>query len=84
VAAVADLRENRRKHLSTVFACDNVYGEFHPMLKDPKVDAVAIFTGAPLHVPYCADVMNAGKHVISAVPSAISLEQCQTLVDAVK
>jgi predicted dehydrogenase len=84
VTAVADLREDRRKHLRTVFSCDNVYGEFHPMLKDPKVDAVAIFTGAPLHVPYCMDVMNAGKHVISAVPAAISLEQCRALVDAVK
>ena len=27
------------------------------MLKDPKVDAVAIFTGAPDHVPHCVDVM---------------------------
>ena len=84
VTAVADFRDDRRKHLSSVFGCDNIYGEFHPMLKDPKVDAVAIFSGAPLHVPYCVDVMNSGKHVISAVPAAISLEQCQTLVDAVK
>ena len=83
VTAVADLREDRRKHLMSAFGCDNVYAEFHPMLKDPKVDAVAIFTGAHLHVPYCADVMNAGKHVISAVPAAISLEQCRSLVDTV-
>ena len=84
VSAVAELRDDRRKHLVETFHCDNAYAEFHPMLKDPKVDAVAIFTGAPSHVPYCVDVMNAGKHVICAVPAAISLEQCQLLVDAVK
>ncbi|MCI0623734.1 MAG: Gfo/Idh/MocA family oxidoreductase [Acidobacteria bacterium] len=84
VTAVSDLREDRRKKLMDKFKCSNAYAEFHPMLKDPKVDAVAIFTGAPDHVPHCVDVMNAGKHSISAVPAAITLEQCQKLVDAVK
>jgi predicted dehydrogenase len=84
VTAVAELRGDRRKHLVETFHCDNAYGEFHPMLKDAKVDAVAMFTGAPSHVPYCIDVMNSGKHVVCAVPAAISLEGCQQLVDAVK
>ena len=84
VTAVADLREDRRKRLMERFDCSNAYEEFHPMLKDAKVDAVAIFTGAPDHVPHCVDVMKSGRHVISAVPAAITLEQCQQLVDAVK
>ena len=54
------------------------------MLKDPVVDAVAIFTGAPSHVPHCVEVMNSGRHVISAVPAATTLEQCQQLLEAVK
>jgi predicted dehydrogenase len=84
VTAVADLRDDRRKGLSQRFKCSNTYGEFHAMLKDSKVDALAMFTGAPSHVPYCIDAMNAGRHVISAVPAAVSLEQCRDLVDAVK
>ncbi len=84
VTAVADLRADRRNLLMEKFHCSNAYAEFHPMLKDPKVDAVAIFTGAPDHVPHCVDVLSAGKHVICAVPAAITLEQCQKLVDAVK
>jgi predicted dehydrogenase len=83
VTAVADLRDDRRKGLSEKFKCSNTYGEFHGMLKDPKVDALAMFTGAPSHVPYCIDTMNAYKHVICAVPAAISLEQCHDLVEAV-
>jgi predicted dehydrogenase len=84
VTAVSDLREDRRKRLTEKFNCQNIYTEFHPMLKDPKVDAVAIFTGAPDHVPHCVDVMNAGKDVISAVPAATTLEQCEKLVETVK
>jgi predicted dehydrogenase len=54
------------------------------MLRDPNVDAVAMFTPAPQHVDDCVDVLNAGKHVVCAVPAAYSLEQCQRLVDTVK
>ena len=59
VSAVAELRDDRRKHLMDIFQCANAYNEFHPMLKDPTVDAVAIFVGAPDHADYCVDVMNA-------------------------
>src|SRR5579885_162194 len=49
VAAVADLRADRRHKMREHFRCNNVYEEFHPMLRDSKVDAVAIWTGAPDH-----------------------------------
>ena len=84
VTAVAELRDDRRRRLEETFQCSNTYGEFHPMLKDSKVDAVAIFTGAPDHVPHCVDVLKSGRHVISAVPAATTLEQCQELADTVK
>jgi predicted dehydrogenase len=84
VTAVADLRDDRRQRLMEQFSCSNAYGEFHPMLADPKVDAVAIFTGAPDHVSHCVDVMNSGRHVLSAVPASTTLEGCRELVDAVK
>jgi len=84
VTAVADLRDDRRKRLTERFDCPNAYGDFRPMLKDAKVDAVAIYTGAPDHVPHAVEVMESGRHVISAVPAAITLEQCRQLVDAVK
>jgi len=84
VTAVADLRGDRRHKLRERYRCNNVYEEFHPMLKDPKVDAVAIWTPAPDHAKHCLDVLNAGKHVISAVPAAMTLEECRQLVDTVK
>jgi predicted dehydrogenase len=84
VTAVADLFDDRREALKKSFRCDNAYTEFHPMLKDPKVDAVALYTYAPDHASQCIDVMKAGKHVVTVIPAAVSLEDCQKLIDTVK
>jgi predicted dehydrogenase len=55
------------------------------MLREARdIDAVAIFTEAPNHVPHCVAALNAGKHVICAVPAAQTLEECRLLVDTVK
>ncbi len=84
VVAVSDLHADRRHRMRERFRCNNVYQEFHPMLRDPQVDAVAIWTGAPDHARHVLDALNAGKHVISAVPAAMTLEECATLVETVK
>ena len=84
VTAVSELRDDRRKLLVERYRCNKAYGDFHEMLGDPNVDAVAMFTPAPQHVDDCVDVLNAGKHVVCAVPAAFTLEQCQRLVDTVK
>jgi predicted dehydrogenase len=84
VTAVSDLRPERRHLLRERYRTKNVYEEFHPMLKDPTVDAVAIWTAAPDHAQHCIDALNAGKHVVCAVPAALTLEDCQRLVDTVR
>lgn len=80
VEAVSDLREDRRKHLMNVYKCDKAYNSLEELIKDPKVDAVAVFSGAPDHVKHSTACMNAGKHVICAVPACISLEQADELL----
>lgn len=80
VAAVSDLRADRRDRLVETYRCDKVYESLEKLILDKSLDAVAVFTGAPDHVRHCAAVMNSDKHVISAVPAAMSLEECQTLI----
>jgi len=48
------------------------------------VDAIALFTQNWLHGPQAAQALRAGKHVYSAVPSAITLEEITALVRAVE
>ncbi len=84
VEAVSDLRENRRKHLQDVYKCGKPYNSLEELIKDKDVDAVAVFTGAPDHVKHSVACMKAGKHVISAVPACISIEQAEELLEAQK
>jgi len=84
VQAVSDLREDRRKALRDTYKCDNVYNSLEELIKDKDVDAVAVFTGAPDHVRHAVACLKAGKHVISAVPAATSLEDAELLLETVK
>lgn len=85
VTGVAELRPERRERLSKVYRCDKQYDSMEIMLQKAKdIDAVGIFTEAPNHVPHCIAALKAGKHVLCAVPVAMSLEECQELIDTVK
>ena len=84
VEAVSDLREDRRKELMQVYKCSKSYPSLEKLILDKNVDAVAIFTGAPDHVRHDVACMKAGKHVISAVPAATTLEDAQLLFSTVK
>ena len=48
------------------------------------VDAIAIITQHHLHGPQAVQALETGKHVYSAVPSAISLEEIEKLVETVE
>ncbi|MEN8255652.1 MAG: Gfo/Idh/MocA family oxidoreductase [Verrucomicrobiota bacterium] len=61
--------------------------ESSPSLEDlceRDVDAIAIFTQNDRHAPQAVQALKAGKHVYSAVPSAISMEEITELVKTVE
>jgi len=53
-------------------------------LCESSVDAIAIFSQRWKHGPQAVQALNAGKHVYSAVPAAITLEELDALVKAVE
>ena len=80
VAAVTDLRPERRDKLRQTYRCDNVFGSLEEMLRSStKLDAVAVFTGAPLHYQHVEMCMRRGLHAISAVPAVLTLEDAAKL-----
>ena len=79
VEAVSDLRPDRCQHLQNVYGCDKAYESLEKLVLDPEIEAVAVFTGAPDHVRHVVEVMSHDKHCISAVPAALTLEECQLL-----
>ena len=84
VTAVCDIRPDRLQRLSEVYKCGNTFKNFRDMLKHPELDAVAVFTPLPLHVWMDTEALKAGKHVISAVPAGMSIEELERLLDTVK
>lgn len=84
VEAVSDLRPERRAALQKTYRCAKAYSSLEDMLKDSKVEAVALFTPMPDHVRHVLLCLAAGKHVLCAVPAAMTLEECQQLIDTVK
>ena len=74
VTAVCDVQPKALDRLKKTFRCDTGYDDFHKLLADKNIDAVAVFTPAPLHAYHSVKALEAGKHVISAVPVAMTLE----------
>ena len=46
------------------------------------VDIVVVATPMPLHAPQSIQALQAGKHVLSEVTAAVSLEECWRLLQA--
>lgn len=84
VEAVSDLRSDRREKLMQVYKCSKSYESLEKLLLDPKVEAVFIATPAPDHARHVLASLKAGKHVLCAVPAAMTLEECDDLRDAVR
>ncbi len=79
VEAVSDLIPERRERLKGKYKCDKAYDSLEELVKDPDVDAVAVFTPAPDHARHVVQCMEHGKHVISACPACITLEEAEKL-----
>ena len=84
VEAVSDLREDRRTALMKTYQCKKSYESLEVMLHDPKIEAIGLFTGAPDHARQVIMSLNAGKHVLCAVPVALNLQDCQMVLETVK
>jgi predicted dehydrogenase len=84
VTAVCDIRPDRLRRLAEVYRCSAQYRTFREFLKEARVDAVGVFTPAPLHVWMATEAMLAGKHVISAVPAGMSREELERLIETVR
>lgn len=84
VTAVCDTDTRALKRLAEVYRCGTEFPDFREMLRHPGLDAVAIFTPAPLHAAMTVEAMKAGKHVISAVPIGLTVEDLEEVLGAVK
>jgi predicted dehydrogenase len=84
VEAVSDFRKDRRDRLMQTYKCQKSYESLEKLLKDSKVEAVFIATPAIDHASHVIETLKAGKHVLCAVPAAMTLEECDKIRDVVE
>jgi predicted dehydrogenase len=85
IVAVSDLIPERREALMRACRCAHSYESLELLVKDPRIEAVFVATDAPSHARHCIEVLNHGKHVMTAVPAVWgSVEEAEDLVTAVR
>ncbi|MEO6564735.1 MAG: Gfo/Idh/MocA family oxidoreductase [Casimicrobiaceae bacterium] len=58
------------------------HGDVASLCADPKVDAIYIATPHGLHAAHACAALAAGKHVVVEKPMALTLGECDAMVDA--
>ncbi|NIA14428.1 MAG: Gfo/Idh/MocA family oxidoreductase [Nitrospiraceae bacterium] len=61
VVAVCDIDDTVLNCLKDVYHCDNGYKSFREMFKHPDMNAVGVYTPAPLHVWVATDATSYGR-----------------------
>jgi predicted dehydrogenase len=85
IVAVSDLVPERREALMRACRCDQSYESLEVLVKNPRIEAVFVATDAPSHARHCIEVLNHGKHVMTAVPAVWgSVEEADDLVTTVR
>lgn len=80
---LCDLDEGKLSETAAKYHVTRTFPSLQAVL-ETDVDAVAIFTQNWLHGPQAVQALLAGKHVYSAVPPCISVQEVESLVSAVK
>ena len=79
--AVCDLDGEKRDQAHEQLGVDSLYESFDEFVNDERLDAVALFTPAPLHGAQSIQAIKAGKHVLCAVPAVLEMEEAKALVE---
>jgi len=84
VVAICQRTPKKLDAVGDAFGIEKRYTRYEDLLKDPDVDFVHINTPIPDHAPMSIAALEAGKHVMSTVPMATTVEECQKIVELVK
>src|SRR5262245_51794000 len=58
------------------------YQSFDTIANNPDIDVVYVVLPPSMHAEYTIRAANAGKHVFCEKPMAVSVEECQKMIDA--
>jgi predicted dehydrogenase len=84
LAAICDLSPQVLARWRTNYPGIQTYSDYAELLEFADIDAVLIATPMYLHANQAIQALDAGKHVLSEVIAATTLDECWALVEAVE
>ena len=80
VVAVCDVDAQLAAQTAQRYEVPTVYTDIEAVLADRAVDAVVIATPDHLHGQHAIMALTAGKHVLSEIPMALTIDECQRII----
>ncbi len=82
--AVCDKFPERSQDFMERFKVDRIFDSFDDAIASDEINSIAIFAQRDLHGQMAIAALKAGKHVYSAVPMGLKIEEIQEIVRLVK
>ena len=84
VYALCDTNTEKLENAARELNVTNTFTDYREMIADPALDAVIIASPDQLHREMILACLNAGKHVMCEKPLALTREDCEAIVEAVR
>ena len=81
LGGVSDLVESRAESVAQAYGTCH-YADYHDLLADDLIKAVSIVTPDFAHAEIAVAAAEAGKHILVEKPLAMTVEDCQRVIDA--
>ncbi len=78
---IASRNSETRKRAEKERSCRS-FESFEEVLSDPEIDLVVLATPNHVHAEYSIRALEAGKHVVTDKPMAVTLEECDAMIQA--
>jgi predicted dehydrogenase len=82
VVAAADLDSDRLERVAGEHGVERRFRDPEAMIVDPDVEAIAVCVPAAAHADLAVAALEAGKHVLVEKPLALSLADCDRMIEA--
>jgi UDP-N-acetylglucosamine 3-dehydrogenase len=84
VAAVCDLYEDLAKARAEKWGATKTFTDYKALLRDKEIDAVDICLPPKLHAKVAVEAAEAGKHILTEKPMALTLKDCDAMISAAR
>ena len=82
VVGCCDIKPDRLKVMKDQWGIEAGYEKWDDLLREIKPDVIDVCTPNGVHKPACIAASNAGCHVITEKPMAMTIDECKKMIAA--